>query len=107
MPSLRPISVSKALIAFSTSVVVGLEPGSGKAPQMQAAFAGDAFAASAPRSWGTAIAPAPAAAEYFRKSRLLTLMRFCLLVLSHRARDRVTRTRSRAARGFGQKQRAS
>src|SRR3954469_18283551 len=74
MPSFRPISDSKVLIEFSMSMVVGLDPGSGNAPQMQSAFAGDAFAASAPRSWGRATAPAPAAAEYFRKSRLVTLM---------------------------------
>src|SRR3954453_13402230 len=75
MPSFRPMRDSKLVIAFSTCWVVGLlTPGSGNAPQMQSAFAGDAFAASAPRSWGRATAPAPAAAEYFRKSRLVTLM---------------------------------
>src|SRR5437868_7148521 len=74
MPSFLPISVSKLLIAFSMSAVVGFNPGSGNAPQMQGAFAGDAVALSEPTIWGSASAPAPAAV-YFRKSRLETRMR--------------------------------
>src|SRR3954467_1120848 len=98
MPSFRPIRDSKLVIAFSTCSVVGLlTPGSGNAPQRQSAVEIEACAAGVPRTWGRATAPAPAAAEYFKKARLVTRMRF-LLVLSHRARDRVTRTRSRARR---------